>query len=113
MLKSRHSTYKKYTIIFSLAVAGFSILFVCILLKGVASNILTQIDNTLYAQFLLIRERLNEDKKPVQSNVVIVGIDDRTLNRLGAYNPSKYRKYHIDLLANILKGKPTGGFLRL
>jgi len=107
MLKSHHSTYKKYTIIFSLAVVGFSILFICILLKGIASNILTQIDNSLYSQFLLIRERLNEDKKPIQSNVVIVGIDDRTLNKLGAYNPSKYRKYHIDLLANILKGKPS------
>ena len=64
-------------------------------------------ENTLYSQFLLIRERLNEDKKSIQSNVVIVGIDDRTLNRLGAYNPSKYRRYHIDLLANILKGKPA------
>jgi CHASE2 domain-containing sensor protein len=86
---------------------GFSVLFISILLKGIAFNILTQIDNTLYSQFLLIRERLNEDKKPIQSNVVIVGIDDRTLNRLGAYNPSKYRRYHIDLLANILKGKPS------
>jgi len=107
MLKSHHSTYKKYTIIFSLAIVAFSILFISILVKGIAANILTQIDNTLYAQFLLIRERLNEDKKPVQSNVVIVGIDDRTLNKLGAYNPSKYRRYHIDLLANILKGKPS------
>ncbi len=106
-MKSRHSTYKKYIIIFSLAVAGFSILFISILLKGIAYNILTQIDNTLYSQFLLIRERLNEDKKAVQSNVVIVGIDDRTLNRLGAYNPSRYRRYHIDLLANILKGNPA------
>jgi len=107
MLKSRHSTYNKYIIIFSLAIVGFSVLFISILLKGIAFNILTQIDNTLYSQFLLIRERLNEDKKPIQSNVVIVGIDDRTLNRLGAYNPSKYRRYHIDLLANILKGKPS------
>ncbi|MEA3428128.1 MAG: CHASE2 domain-containing protein [Thermodesulfobacteriota bacterium] len=107
MLKSRHSIYKKHIIIFSLAVVGFSILFISILLKGIAFNILTQIDNTLYSQFLLIRERLNEDKKPIQSNVVIVGIDDRTLNRLGAYNPSRYRRYHIDLLANILKGKPS------
>ncbi|MFH1582126.1 MAG: CHASE2 domain-containing protein [Pseudomonadota bacterium] len=107
MLKSHHSIYKKNIIIFSLAVVGFSILFICILVKGIAANILTQIDNTLYAQFLLIREQLNEDKKGVQSNVVIVGIDDRTLNRLGAYNPSKYRRYHIDLLANILKGKPS------
>lgn len=107
MLESRHSTYKKHIIIFSLAVVGFSILFISILFKGIAYNILTQIDNTLYAQFLLIRERLNDDKKGIQSNVVIVGIDDRTLNRLGAYNPSKYRRYHIDLLANILKGKPS------
>ncbi|MBC8199577.1 MAG: CHASE2 domain-containing protein [Desulfobacterales bacterium] len=107
MLESRHSTYKKYSIIFSLAVVGFSVLFISILFKGIAYNILTQIDNTLYSQFLLIRERLNENKKAVQSNVVIVGIDDRTLNRLGAYNPSRYRRYHIDLLANILKGKPA------
>ncbi|MDO9567633.1 MAG: CHASE2 domain-containing protein [Candidatus Desulfaltia sp.] len=107
MLKSRDSTYKKHLTILALAVVGFSVLFISILLKGIAYNILTQIDNTLYAQFLLIRERLNEDKKAVQSNVIIVGIDDRTLNRLGAYNPSTYRKYHIDLLANILKGKPA------
>jgi len=106
MLKSRHSTYKKHVIIFSLAVVGFSVIFISILFKGIAYNMLTQIDNTLYSQFLLIRERLDEDKKPIQSNVVIVGIDDRTLNKLGAYNPSKYRRYHIDLLANILKGKP-------
>jgi len=107
MLKSHHSTYKKHIIIFSLAVVGFSVLFISILFKGIAYNILAQIDNTLYSQFLLIRERLNEDKKGIQSNVVIVGIDDKTLNKLGAYNPSKYRRYHIDLLANILKGKPS------
>ena len=106
-MKPRQITYKKYIIILSLAIVGFSVLFISILLKGIVSNILTQIDNTLYSQFLLIRERLNEDQKGIQSNVVIVGIDDRTLNRLGAYNPSKYRRYHIDLLANILKGKPT------
>ena len=106
-MKSRHSTYKKYIIILSLAIVGFSVLFISILFKGIAYNILTQIDNTLYAQFLLIRERFNEDKKEIQSNVVIVGIDDRTLNKLGAYNPSRYRRYHIDLLANILKGKPA------
>jgi len=94
---------------FSLAIVGFSILFICILLKGIAANILTQIDNTLYSQFLLILERFNKDKKSIQSNVVIVGIDDRTLNKLGAYNTSNYRRYHIDLLANILKGKPVEG----
>ncbi|MDI6688674.1 MAG: CHASE2 domain-containing protein, partial [Desulfobacterales bacterium] len=107
MLKSRDSTHKKHLIILALAVVGFSVLFISILLKGIAYNILTQIDNTLYAQFLLIRERLNENKKAVQSNVIIVGIDDRTLNKLGAYNPSTYRRYHIDILANILKGKPA------
>jgi len=106
-VKPSDLTHKKHLIILALAVVGFSVLFISILLKGIAFNILTQIDNTLYSQFLLIRERLNEDKKTVQSNVVIVGIDDRTLNRLGAYNPSKYRRYHIDLLANILKGKPS------
>ena len=106
-MKPRQITYKKYIIIFSLAIVGFSVLFISILFKGIAYNILTQIDNTLYAQFLLIRERFNEDKKSIQTNVVIVGIDDRTLNRLGAYNPSEYRRYHIDLLANILKGKPS------
>ena len=107
MVKSHHPAYRKYIVIFPLAIVGFSILFICILLKGIAANILTQIDNTLYSQFLLIRERFNEDKKSIQSNVVIVGIDDRTLNNLGAYNPSNYRRYHIDLLANILKGKPA------
>lgn len=106
-MKPRQTTYKKHIIILSLAIVGFSVLFISILFKGIAANILTQIDNTLYAQFLLIRERLKEDEKSIQSNVVIVGIDDRTLNRLGAYNPSKYRRYHIDLLVNILKGKPS------
>ncbi|MEA3280831.1 MAG: CHASE2 domain-containing protein, partial [Thermodesulfobacteriota bacterium] len=60
----------------------------------------------LYSQFLLIRDRLKEDQKVIDSNIVIVGIDDRTLNKLGAYSPQKYRRYHIDLLANILKGEP-------
>ena len=107
MVKSRHPTYRKYIIILSLALAGFSVLFVSIMLKGVVSNILAQLDNTFYAHFLLIRERLKEDKEAVYSNVVIVGIDDRTLNKLGAYNPLKYRRYHISLLKNILKGRPS------
>jgi CHASE2 domain-containing sensor protein len=107
MVKSRRPPYRKYITILSLALAGFSVLFVSIMLKGVAFNILTQLDNTFYAQFLLIRERLKEDKKTTYSDVVIVGIDDRTLNKLGAYNPLKYRRYHINLLENILKGQPS------
>lgn len=78
------------------------------MLKGLIANILDQVDNTFYAQFLYVRERFNEDTEPVDSGVVVVGIDDRTLNKLGAYNPMEYRRYHIDLLANILKGKPAG-----
>ncbi|MCD4763706.1 MAG: hypothetical protein K8R28_06755, partial [Desulfobacterales bacterium] len=92
MVKFRRLPYRKYIAILSLALAGFSVLFVSIMLKGVVSNILTQLDNTFYAQFLLIRERLKEDEKITYSNVVIVGIDDRTLNKLGAYNPLKYRR---------------------
>jgi len=107
MVKSRRPPYRKYITILSLALAGFSVLFVSTMLKGVVSNILTQLDNTFYAQFLLIREQLKEDKKATCSNVVIVGIDDRTLNKLGAYNPLKYRRYHINLLENILKGQPS------
>lgn len=107
MVKFRRLPYRKYIAILSLALAGFSVLFVSIMLKGVVSNILTQLDNTFYAQFLLIRERLKEDEKITYSNVVIVGIDDRTLNKLGAYNPLKYRRYHINLLENILKGQPS------
>ncbi|MEA3280063.1 MAG: CHASE2 domain-containing protein, partial [Thermodesulfobacteriota bacterium] len=105
-MKPYQTTYKKYLIILALALAGFSVLFVSIMLKGIASNILMQLDNTLYSQFLLIRDRLKEDQKVIDSNIVIVGIDDRTLNKLGAYSPQKYRRYHIDLLANILKGEP-------
>jgi len=107
MVNFRRPPYRKYIAILSLALAGFSVLFVSIMLKGVVSNILTQLDNTFYAQFLLIRERLKEDKKVTYSDVVIVGIDDRTLNKLGAYNPLKYRRYHINLLENILKGQPS------
>jgi CHASE2 domain-containing sensor protein len=107
-VKSLPPTYKKYIIILSLSLAGFSVLFISIMLKGLIASILDQVDNTFHAQFLYVRERFNEDKEPINSDVVVVGIDDRTLNKLGAYNPTEYRRYHIDLLANILKGKPAG-----
>lgn len=107
-MKALPPTYKKYIIILSLSLAGFSVLSISIMLKGLIASILDQVDNTFYAQFLYVRERFNEDTKPVNSDVVVVGIDDRTLNKLGAYNPMEYRRYHIDLLANILKGKPAG-----
>ncbi len=97
---------RKYIAILFLALSGFSILLISILLKGIIFNILVQIDNDLYTQFLLARERIREDAKTVYSDVVIVGIDDRTLNKLGVYSPQKYRKYHVDVLANILKGEP-------
>lgn len=106
-MESQQKTYNKYIIIFSLALAGFSVLFISIMLKGIISNILQQIDNTLYAQFLSVRERLQEDTAAIKSGVIVVGIDDRTLNKLGAYNPLKFREYHIDALANILKGEPA------
>ena len=77
------------------------------MLKGIVTNILGQMDNTFYTQFLSVRERLKEDAEVIESDIVVVGIDDRTLNKLGIYNPLTYRRYHIDALANILKGKPT------
>lgn len=99
-------SHRKYVAIFFLALSGFFILLISILLKGIIFNILVQIDNDLFTQFLLARERLREDTKTVYSDVVLVGIDDRTLNKLGVYSPQKYRKYHVDVLANILKGQP-------
>jgi len=106
-VESQQKAYKKYIIIFSLALAGFTVLFISIMLKGIVSNIIEQIDNTLYAQFLSVRERLQEDTEAIKSGVILVGIDDRTLNKLGAYNPLKFRSHHIDALANILKGEPA------
>ncbi len=107
-MKPLPSSYKKYIIILSLSLAGFSVLSISIMLKGLIASILDQVDNTFYTQFLYVRERFNEDVAPVDSGVIVVGIDDRTLNKLGAYNPTKYREYHVDLLANILKGDPAG-----
>lgn len=98
-------SHRKYVAIFFLALSGFFILFLSILLKGIIFNILVQVDNDLFTQFLLARERLREDTKAVYRDVVIVGIDDRTLNKLGVYSPQKYRRYHVDVLANILKGR--------
>ena len=107
-MKPLPPSYKKYIIILSLSLAGFSVLSISIMLKGLIANILNQVDNTFYSQFLYVRERFNEDTEPIDSGVVVVGIDDRTLNKLGAYNPMDYRRYHIDVLANILKGQPAG-----
>jgi CHASE2 domain-containing sensor protein len=101
-----HPALKKAVIISAIAFSGFFILYFSIMFKGIVANILTQIDNTLYTQFLSTRERLSEEAEKQYSNVVIVGIDDRTLNKLGAYNPHKYRRYHIPMLENILKGEP-------
>lgn len=99
--------FKKYIIILSLSLSGFAVLYISIMLKGIVTNILEQIDHTFYTQFLSVRERLKEGVDSIESNIVIVGIDDRTLNKLGTYNPQAYRRYHIDALANILKGKPA------
>jgi len=104
---SNQNRLKKYIVITSLSLAGFSALYISIMLKGIVTNILDQIDNTFYTQFLSIRERLNENAQQIESDIVIVGIDDRTLNKLGAYNPQTYRRYHVDALANIVDGKPA------
>jgi len=101
-------SYKKYIIILSLSLAGFSVLSISIMLKGLVASILDQVDNTFYEQFLYVRERFHEESEPVDSGVVVIGIDDRTLDKLGAYNPMEYRRFHIDLLENVLKGKPAG-----
>jgi len=104
---SMPSGYKKYIIVLSLSLAGFSVISISIMLKGVIGEVLTQVNNTFYTQFLNVRERLGEDTQSVDSGVVVVGIDDRTLGKLGAFNPMEYRKYHIEALANILKGEPA------
>ncbi|MEE8398214.1 MAG: CHASE2 domain-containing protein [Desulfobacterales bacterium] len=104
---AKQITHNKYIVILSLSLAGFSVISISILLKGVIGEVLTQVDNTFYTQFLNVRERIGQDTEPVDSDIVIVGIDDRTLNKLGAYNPMEYRKYHIAALENIIKGKPA------
>ena len=86
--------------------AAFAVLLISIIFKGLISNLFVQADNTIYTQFLVIQERLKEKAGAVYSEVVLVGIDDRTLNRLGAYNPSDYRRYQADALSNILAGNP-------
>ncbi|MDP2646955.1 MAG: CHASE2 domain-containing protein [Desulfobacterales bacterium] len=96
----------KYIAVISLALASFSLLFISITLKGLVANILVQVDDAFYTQFLATRERFRDVASQNYSNVVLVGIDDRTLNKLGAYNPLKYRAYHIGLLKNILAGRP-------
>ena len=105
-----HLKYNKYLVVLSLALGGFAILLISIMLsemlKGIVSELFVQADNTLYTQFLAGEERLKEDAEAQYSNVVLVGIDDRTLNKLGAYNPSDYRRYQADALANILAGNP-------
>lgn len=101
-----HLKYSKYLIVLSLSLAAFAVLLVSITLKGLISNLFVQADNTLYTQFLVVQERLKERAGAAYSDVVLVGIDDRTLNKLGAYNPSDYRGYQADVLANILAGDP-------
>ncbi len=100
---AKQTGYKKYIVVLSLSLAGFSVISISIMLKGVIGEVLTQIDNTFYTQFLNVRERIWENAEAVDSDVVIVGIDDRTLNELGAYSPREYREYHITALANILR----------
>ena len=101
-----HLKYNKYLIVLSLSLAAFAVLVVSITLKGPISNLFVQADNTLYTQFLVVQERLTEKAGAAYSEVVLVGIDDRTLNKLGVYNPSDYRRYQADVLANILAGDP-------
>jgi adenylate cyclase len=98
--------HKKYLIVFSLALVGFAILLISIMLKGLIANLFIQADNTLYTQFLVLEERLKEKADVAYSELVLVVIDDRTLNKLGAYNPSEYRRYQVDALANIVAGHP-------
>ncbi len=101
-----HLSFNKYLVVFSLALAGFAVLLISIMLKGLISNLFTQADNTLYTQFLVAQERLREKTGATYSELVLVGIDDRTLNKLGAYNPATYRRYQVDMLANVVAGHP-------
>lgn len=101
-----HLSFNKYLVVFSLALAGFAVLLISIMLKGLISNLFTQADNTLYTQFLVAQERLREKTEATYSELVLVGIDDRTLNKLGAYNPATYRRYQVDMLANVVAGNP-------
>lgn len=96
----------RFLVIFILALAGFAVLFVSFVVKGVFANIITQLDNSLYGQFLSTQARLAKGSAPVPTKVVIVGIDDATLKKLGAYNPQTYRGFHVRALSNLLEGKP-------
>jgi len=107
-VKPLPASYKKYIIILALSLAAFAVLSISFMFKGLVTTILDQVDNTFYTQFLYVRERFDEDVARKDSGIVVVGIDDRTLNKLGAFSPMKYREYHIDLLANILAGQPAG-----
>ena len=101
-----HRSFNKHLVVFSLALAGFAVLLISIMLKGLISNLFAQADNTLYTQFLVAQERLREKTGATYSELVLVGIDDRTLNKLGAYNPATYRRYQVDMLANVVAGHP-------
>lgn len=93
--------------VFALAAAGFLLLFASIMAKGVFSNIITQLDNAVYSQFLATKLRLGQGKKKIPTDVVIVALDDKTLNKLGAYSPETYRRYHVDALEYLVSGNPA------
>ena len=92
--------------VFGLALMGFGLLLVSIVSKGIFFNMVTQLDNALYGQFLASRIRLSANEVQKPSNVVIVGIDDKSLEELGAYNPETYRMYHVAGLRNLVEGRP-------
>lgn len=97
---------RRIATIFGLSLFGFGLLFVSVVSKGVFFNMVTQLDNALYGQFLASRIRLSANEAIKPSNVVLVGIDDNSLKELGAYNPETYRMYHVAGLRNLIAGDP-------
>ena len=97
---------RRLATVLGLAILGYGLLFVSIVSKGVFFNMVTQLDNALYGQFLASRIRLSAGDPLKPCDVVIAGIDDRSLKTLGAYNPEVYRMYHVAALRYLLSGNP-------
>lgn len=97
---------RRLSIISLLSAMSFSLLFWSIVSRGVFANILTQMDNALYSQLLATGDRLAADTAPRESDVVLVALDDLSLQKLSAYNPETYRRYQVQALAHLAGGGP-------
>ncbi|MEW5736248.1 MAG: CHASE2 domain-containing protein [Thermodesulfobacteriota bacterium] len=93
-------------IVLVLSAMSFSLLTWSIVSRGVFANMLSQMDNALYGQMLATSDRLAGKSPAGESDVVLVALDDRALQKLSAYNPETYRRYHVQALAHLVAGKP-------